>query len=241
MASHDHDHDHDHPHGHDHDDHGHHHDPHAPQKDHDSGPADPHEVLEQALRELLIEKGVLTANEINAQVDFMDTRSPALGANVVARAWTSSEFKQRLLADTRGALAEMDIDIGSLADFRTVENTPQTHNVVVCTLCSCYPKLLLGIPPAWYKSTAYRGRVVIDPRGVLDEFGVEVPSGVEVRVHDSTADLRYIVLPMRPPGTDGWSEKKLASIVTRDAMIGTAIPKVAEKKAARDARGRSAS
>ena len=239
MASHDHDHDH--PHGHDHDDHDHHHDPHAPQKDHDSGPADPHEVLEQALRELLIEKGVLTANEINAQVDFMDTRSPALGANVVARAWTSSEFKQRLLADTRAALAEMDIDIGSLADFRTVENTPETHNVVVCTLCSCYPKLLLGIPPAWYKSTAYRGRVVVDPRGVLDEFGVEVPSGVEVRVHDSTADLRYIVLPMRPPGTDGWSEKKLASIVTRDAMIGTAIPKIAKKTAAPAARGKSAS
>lgn len=241
MASHDHDHDHGHPHGQDHDDHDHRHDPHAPQKDHDSSPADPHEVLEQALRELLIEKGVLTAREINTQVDFMDTRSPALGANVVARAWTDPKFKQRLLSDTRGALAEMDIDIGTLADFRTVENTPETHNVIVCTLCSCYPKLLLGIPPAWYKSTAYRGRVVIDPRGVLDEFGVEVPDGVEVRVHDSTADLRYIVLPMRPPGTDGWSEKKLASIVTRDAMIGTAIPKATAKKAARAARGKSAS
>ena len=236
-----HDHDHDHPHDHGHDDHSHSHDPHAPQKDHDSGPADPHEVLEQALRELLIEKGVLTAAEINTQVDFMDTRSPALGAKVVARAWTDPKFKKRLLGDTRGALKEMDIDIGTLADFRTVENTPETHNVIVCTLCSCYPKLLLGIPPAWYKSTAYRCRVVVDPRGVLKEFGVEVPGSVEVRVHDSTADLRYIVLPMQPSGTDGWSEKKLASIVTRDTMIGTAIPKTTEKKAARAARGKLAS
>jgi len=237
MASHDHDH------GHDHDDHGHdhHHDPHAPQKDHDSGPADPHEVLERAVRELLIEKGILTANEINAQIDLMDSRSPALGAKVVARAWTDPAFKERLLKDTRAALAELGIDIGTLAEFRTVENTPETHNVIVCTLCSCYPKLLLGIPPSWYKSTAYRSRVVVDPRGVLDEFGVEVPEDVEVRVHDSTADLRYIVLPMRPPGTEGWTERRLASIVTRDTMIGTAIPKIAEKKAARAAAGGKAS
>ncbi len=235
--SHDHDHEHDHDHDHDH---GHHHDPHAPQKDHDAGPAGPYEVLERAMRELMIEKGIMTAEEINAQIDLMDSRSPALGAKVVARAWADPTFKTRLLNDTRAALGEMKIEIGTLADFRTVENTPETHNVVVCTLCSCYPKLLLGIPPSWYKSTAYRSRVVIDPRGVLDEFGVEVPDSVEVRVHDSTADLRYIVLPMRPPGTDGWTEKKLASIVTRDAMIGTAIPKVEEKKAARAARGRKA-
>jgi len=131
---------HDHNHGHDHDhDHGHAHDPHAPQKDHDSGPADPHEVLERVLRELLIEKGVLTAEEISAQVDLMDSRTPALGARVVARAWSDPAFKKRLLKDTRAALAEMDIDIDTLAEFRTVENTPQTHNVVVCTLCSCYP------------------------------------------------------------------------------------------------------
>jgi nitrile hydratase subunit alpha len=226
---------------HDHD-HGHAHDPHAPQKDHDSGPADPHEVLERVLRELLIEKGVLTAQEISAQVDLMDSRTPALGARVVARAWSDPAFKKRLLKDTRAALAEMDIDIGTLAEFRTVENTPQTHNVVVCTLCSCYPKLLLGIPPAWYKSTAYRARTVKEPRGVLKEFGVDVSRDVEVRVHDSTADLRYIVLPMRPAGTEDWSEKKLASIVTRDAMIGTAIPKVAEKtKAGGGAKTRKAS
>lgn len=230
MTTHDHDHDHDHA-----------HDPHAPQKDHDSGPADPHEVLERVLRELLVEKGVLTAQEISAQVDLMDSRSPALGAKVVARAWSDPAFKARLLKDTRAALADMDIDIGTLAEFRTLENAPKTHNVVVCTLCSCYPKLLLGIPPAWYKSTAYRARTVREPRGVLREFGVELSDNVEVRVHDSTADLRYIVLPMRPAGTEGWSEKKLAAIVTRDSMIGTAVPKVDKKGRSSSPKARKAS
>ena len=210
-------------HGHPHDDHDH---PHAPpQKDHDAGPMTPYEVLEEAVRSLLMEKGVLTAEEIAAQVDVMDSRSPALGARVAARAWTDRAFRKRLLADTRAALAELGIDIGTLAEFRVVENTAQVHNVIVCTLCSCYPKMLLGIPPAWYKSLAYRSRTVADPRGVLAEFGVSIPADVTVRVHDSTADLRYIVLPMRPKGTRGWSEEKLASIVTRDCMIGTALPK----------------
>ena len=125
---------------------------------------------------------------------------------------------------------QMGIDIGAAPEFSTVENTPKVHNVIVCTLCSCYPKMLLGIPPAWYKSLAYRSRTVIDPRGVLVEFGVEVPKDVEVRVHDSTADLRYIVLPMRPKGTKGWSEEELAAIVTRDCMIGTALPQVPAKR-----------
>lgn len=216
----DHDHDHDHDHHHDHE-HPHRH---PPQRDHDADPASPYEVLEQAIRELLIEKGVLTAEEINAQVDLMDSRSPALGAQVVARAWVDPPYKARLLADTRAALAELGIDIGTLAEFRTVENTPDVHNVVVCTLCSCYPKLLLGIPPAWYKSMAYRSRVVVDPRAVLAEFGLALPDGVEARVHDSTADLRYLVLPLRPQGTDGWTEEQLARLITRDCMIGTAIP-----------------
>jgi nitrile hydratase len=221
MTMHDHDHDHDgHDHHHDHD-HAH---PHGSPHDHDLGPASPYEVLERAVRELLIEKGVLTAEEINAQIDLMDSRSPALGAKVVARAWTDPAFKSRLLADTKAALADLGIDIGTLAEFRTVENTPTTHNVIVCTLCSCYPKMLLGIPPAWYKSLAYRSRVVVDPRGVLGEFGVQVPPSVEVRVHDSTADLRYLVLPMRPAGTEGWSEERLAATVTRDCMIGTGVP-----------------
>ena len=224
-----HDHDHD---DHDDDDHGHGHaHPHAPpQKDHDAGPAGAYEVLEEAIRSLLIEKGVLTGQEIAAQVDLMDSRSPALGAKVVARAWADPAFKRRLLEDARAALAELGIDIGTLAEFRTVENTAKVHNVIVCTLCSCYPKMLLGIPPAWYKSLAYRSRTVADPRGVLAEFGVELPKGVEVRVHDSTADLRYIVLPMRPKGTRDWSEEQLAALVTRDSMIGTALPAAPGKR-----------
>jgi nitrile hydratase alpha subunit len=202
-------------------DHGHDHGPF--QKDHDTGPAGAYEVLEEAIRSLLIEKGVLTAQEIAAQVDLMDSRTPALGAKVVARAWVDPRFKRRLLKDARAALSELGIDIGTLAEFCTVENTPKVHNVIVCTLCSCYPKMLLGIPPAWYKSLAYRSRTVVDPRGVLAEFGVELPKDVEVRVHDSTADLRYIVLPMRPKGTRGWTEAELAGLVTRDSMIGTAV------------------
>ena len=213
----------DHDHHHDHDDLQHGHAP--PQKDHDAGPMSAYEVLEEAVRALLIEKGVLTAEEIAAQVDVMDSRSPALGARAVAHAWTDRAFKKRLMADTRAALAELGIDIGTLAEFRVVENTPEVHNVIVCTLCSCYPKMLLGIPPAWYKSLAYRSRTVVDPRGVLAEFGVSIADDVTVRVHDSTADLRYIVLPMRPKGTKGWSEDRLAAIVTRDCMIGTALPK----------------
>ena len=227
-----HDHDpHDHDHDHDDDDHGHAHAP--PQKDHDAGPVGAYEVLEDAVRSLLIEKGVLTAQEIANQVDLMDSRSPALGAKVVARAWADPAFKKQLLKDTRAALAELGIDIGTLAEFHTVENTAKVHNIIVCTLCSCYPKMLLGVPPAWYKSLAYRSRTVADPRGVLAEFGVELPEGVEARVHDSTADLRYIVLPMRPKGTQGWSETQLAAIVTRDSMIGTAIPAAPTKPTAR--------
>jgi nitrile hydratase len=218
--------------GHDHDHHGNEGSAHAPRRDHDAGPATPYEVLEQAIRELLIEKGVLTPEEISAQVDLMDSRSPALGAKVVARAWVDADYKARLLADTRSALAELGIDIGTLADFRTVENTPEVHNVIVCTLCSCYPKLLLGIPPAWYKSLAYRSRVVVDPHGVLAEFGVVPPEGVEVRVHDSTAELRYLVLPLRPEGTEGWSEEELARLVTRDCMIGTAVPQAPKTRVA---------
>jgi nitrile hydratase subunit alpha len=215
---------------HDHDDHDHDHGHAPPQKDHDAGPMGAYEVLEEAVRSLLIEKGVLTAHEIAAQVDVMDSRSPAVGAKVVARAWTDAAFKKRLLSDTRAALAEIGIDIGTLAEFRVVENTAKVHNVIVCTLCSCYPKMLLGIPPAWYKSLAYRSRTVVDPRGVLDEFGVQIPADVEVRVHDSTADLRYIVLPMRPKATKGWSEQQLAAIVTRDCMIGTAQPQVPQQR-----------
>ena len=200
------------------------------QPDHDRGPATPYEVLEQAVRELLVEKGVLTQEEIAQQIDMTDSRSTALGAQVIAKAWCDPAFKARLLADCRKTLMELDIDIGEVAEFRAVENTPEVHNVIVCTLCSCYPKLLLGIPPAWYKSLAYRSRTIRDPRGVLEEFGTTIPEYVPVRVHDSTADLRYFVLPQRPAGTEDWSEAQLAEIITRDCMIGTAVPQPAVKR-----------
>jgi nitrile hydratase subunit alpha len=228
MSPHDHDHDHD-DHDHDDDEHGHGHAHAPPQKDHDAGPVGAYEVLEEAVRSLLIEKGVLTAHEIAAQVDLMDSRSAALGAKVLARAWVDPAYKKRLIKNTHAALAEFGIDIGTLAEFRVVENTAKVHNVITCTLCSCYPKMLLGIPPAWYKSLAYRSRSVTDPRGVLAEFGVALPRETEVRVHDSTADLRYIVLPARPKGTKGWSEDDLAALITRDSMIGTAIPQAPAK------------
>jgi nitrile hydratase len=209
--------------------HEHVHTPHAQAKDHDTGPMSAYEILEEAVRALLIEKGVLTNEEINHQIDVIDSRSPALGAKVIARAWTNPRFKKYMLLDSRATLAEFGVDIGTLAEYRTVENTAKIHNIVVCTLCSCYPKMLLGIPPAWYKSLAYRSRVVADPRAVLREFGVEIPSGVDIRVHDSTADLRYIVLPQRPQGTEDWTEEQLASIVTRDCMIGTALPRAGRR------------
>lgn len=210
---------------------GHEH-PHPFQPDHDRGPATPYEVLEQAIRALLVEKGVMSEEEIAQQIDLMDSRTPALGAKVIAKAWCDPAFKQRLLSDCRAALMEMDIDIGELAEFRAVANTPKVHNVIVCTLCSCYPKLLLGIPPAWYKSLAYRSRTVKDPRSVLAEFGTNIADDVEVRVHDSTAEIRYFVVPDRPAGTEDWSEAQLAEILTRDCMIGTAVPQPGIKREA---------
>lgn len=180
------------------------------------------QAMEIAMRELLIEKGVTTAAEVQAQIAAMDARSPADGARVVARAWVDPAFKARLLADASEATREMGLDIGALR-LIAVENTARVHNVVVCTLCSCYPRNLLGLPPDWYKSRAYRSRVVREPRKVLAEFGLELGEDVEVRVHDSTADMRYVVLPARPEGTQGMSEAELAALVTRDSMIGTGL------------------
>lgn len=180
--------------------------------------------MEIAVRELLIEKGVTTAAEIAAQIDLMDSRSPANGAAVVARAWSDPDFRSRLLQDAAEASREMGFDIGPLR-LIAVENTPDTHNLIVCTLCSCYPRNLLGLPPDWYKSRAYRSRAVREPRAVLAEFGLVLPDGVTVRVHDSTADMRYIVLPARPAGTEGLAEGELAALVTRDSMIGTGLPR----------------
>lgn len=179
-------------------------------------------LLETSLRELLADKGILSLEQVDAQVADMDSRTPARGAKVVARAWTDSAYKARLLADGNAALEEIGLDRG-LYKLVVVENTPTVHNVVVCTLCSCYPRWLLGLPPDWYKSREYRSRTVREPRAVLSEFGVELPAGVTVRVHDSTADMRYLVVPTRPAGTDGLTEDELATLVSRDAMIGTAL------------------
>jgi len=180
--------------------------------------------MEIAIRELLIEKRHLTPAQISAQIDAMDARSPANGAAVVARAWVDPAFKARLLKDASAASREMGFDIGPL-HLIAVENTKQIHNLIVCTLCSCYPRNLLGLPPDWYKTRAYRSRAVREPRAVLEEFGVKLSHETKIRVHDSTADMRYIVLPARPEGTEGLSEADLATLVTRDSMIGTGLPK----------------
>jgi nitrile hydratase len=180
------------------------------------------EMLERAFRESLIERGVITDAEIDARVEYMHVRTPALGARVVARAWCDPAFKARLLADGSAAVRELGIEVGSLK-LVVVENTPDVHNLIVCTLCSCYPRMLLGMAPDWYKSISYRSRAVREPRSVLAEFGVTVPDDVAVRVHDSTADMRYLVLPMRPPGTEGLDQTALAALVGRDAMIGAAL------------------
>ena len=174
-----------------------------------------------AIEALLAEKGLLTADEVQRQVNLMDGRTPADGARVVAKAWVDEGFKERLLADSGSALAEMGIEIpADTPHLAVVENTDDVHHMVVCTLCSCYPRMLLGRPPDWYKSLAYRSRAVSDPRGVMAEFGTELADGVQVTVLDSTADMRYLVLPRRPAGTEGMSEEELASLVSRDSMIG---------------------
>ncbi|MDH3665870.1 MAG: nitrile hydratase subunit alpha [Paracoccaceae bacterium] len=181
------------------------------------------QTMEIAVRELLVENGITTLAEINEQIEAMDRRSPADGAKVVARAWVDPAFKARLLADGSAAMKELGFE----PDFMklvVVENTDEVHNVVVCTLCSCYPRNLLGLPPDWYKTRAYRSRTVKEPRTVLSEFGLELAHDLRVQVHDSTADMRYLVLPRRPDGTEGWPEEKLAQIVTRDCMIGVAVP-----------------
>jgi len=182
------------------------------------------QLMEVSLRELLVEKGIVTEEQVNATVEDMRSRTPERGAKVVARAWVDPAFKARLLQNGTKACEELGLDVPALK-LLVVENTPQVHNAIVCTLCSCYPRMLLGIPPEWYKSRNYRSRMVREPRAVLAEFGLVLPEKVQIRVHDSTADMRYIVLPMRPAGTEGWSEERLAALVNRDCMIGVAVPK----------------
>jgi nitrile hydratase len=178
----------------------------------------------RALEQLLVEKGVVRTDEIRAGIDWLVSRTPADGARLVARAWIDAEFKQRLLADARSAALELGLDPGPSPVVVALENTENVHHVIVCTLCSCYPRALLGPPPAWYKSLAYRSRAVSDPRGVLEEFGLDIGDDVELRVVDSTADIRYLVIPRRPPGTQELTEDELARLVTRDSMIGVSAP-----------------
>ncbi|CAA9416109.1 MAG: Nitrile hydratase, alpha chain [uncultured Rubrobacteraceae bacterium] len=180
----------------------------------------------RAMEALLVEKGVVTEAEIQDNIAYMDSRSPANGARLVARAWTDEAFKARLLVDGKAAAIELGIDAGASPDLVVVENTPGVHNLIVCTLCSCYPRNVLGRPPDWYKSFEYRSRAVREPRAVMREFGFEPPEGTRVAVHDSTADVRYMVLPMRPAGTEGMNEENLAALVTRDSLIGACIPRV---------------
>jgi nitrile hydratase len=184
-----------------------------------------YQMLEIAVRELLTDKGVVTDEQIAAAEADMKARGPERGARVVARAWLDPEYKQRLLQDGPKAVEEMGFDLAGMP-LIVVENTPAVHNVIVCTLCSCYPRMLLGISPSWYKSIEYRSRVVHEPRVVLQEFGLQVPEHVEMRVHDSTADMRYMVLPLRPEGTEGWSELALSDLVTRNCLIGVDVPRV---------------
>ena len=204
----------DHEHDHDHDDH-------APIANGDEPPA---AARVRALEQLLVEKGVIAREDVREGIDWLVSRSPADGARLVARAWVDPAFRERLLADARAAAVELGLDAGPAPVLVAAENTERVHHMVVCTLCSCYPRALLGPPPDWYKSLPYRSRAVSDPRGVLAEFGVALDDDVELRVLDSTADMRYLVIPRRPPGTEDLSEDELAALVTRDAMIGVAQP-----------------
>lgn len=190
-----------------------------------SGSPGYYEVLEIAIRELLIEKGLISADEHRRQIEILDSRTPALGAKVVARAWVDPDFKLRLLFNGSTAVEELGIGMYDDTKLIVIENTDRVHNMIVCTLCSCYPRPVLGLPPDWYKSKQYRARAVREPRAVLAEFGTIVPAEKEVRVHDSTANMRYLILPQRPAATEHLSEEELAALVTRDAMIGVTIVK----------------
>lgn len=178
------------------------------------------EMLEMSIGELLVERGLVGASEIRRQIEVLDSRTPALGAKVVARAWVDPEFKKRLLSNGRAACEELGISFYDDTGLIVLENTDDVHNLIVCTLCSCYPRPVLGLPPDWYKLKPYRARAVIEPRAVLAEFGTIIPDDVEVRVSDSTAQVRFLVLPKRPNGSENFSEEQLAALVTRDSMIG---------------------
>ena len=215
-----------HPHRHDQDpDHGH-----PPAGTGEPGPPGYYDVMETAVRELLVEKGLIGADEIRRQIEVLDSRTPALGARVVARAWVDPAFKARLLANGRAACEELGISFYDDTGLIVLENTDRVHNLIVCTLCSCYPRPVLGLPPDWYKLKPYRARAVAEPRAVLAEFGTVVPDEVEIRVSDSTAMVRYLVLPRRPEGTEDYDEEQLAALVTRDTMIGVVPARIAPER-----------
>lgn len=209
--------------------HDHHHDhggDHARtfQPDIEDSPYTYHQVMVQALGDLLVEKGLFSADELRRQIEIQDTRTPAEGAKLVARAWSDPAFATLLAQDVNAAAESLGIPAGDIP-IRAVFDTPALHNVIVCTLCSCYPRQLIGLPPAWYKSREYRSRMVREPRAVLAEFGTTLPDDIELRVHDSTADQRYMVVPLRPGGTEGYDEARLAALVTRDCLIGVVLPR----------------
>ena len=224
MSGPDHD---DHHHGHGDHHHGHHH-----HHDHDHSELSETELRVRALETVLTEKGYVDPAALDLLIETYETKvGPRNGARVIARAWSDPAYRARLLKDATSAIAELGYAGRQGEHIVAVENTGQRHNMVVCTLCSCYPWSVLGLPPVWYKAAPYRSRVVIDPRGVLRDFGVELPPETEIRVWDSTAEIRYLVVPQRPAGTEGWSEEQLAELVTRDSMIGTGFPKSPEQAA----------
>jgi nitrile hydratase len=207
-------------HAHDHGDHDH-----PALDEHDDGAPSEYEIMSRAMQELLEEKGIITAEQVRRRMEQFEEEFPYRGSRVVAKAWVDPQFRKRLLEDGKAACAEMGVDL-EVDRLIAVENTAEVHNIIVCTLCSCYPRALLGMPPTWYKSRNYRSRVVFEPRAVLKEFGTELPEHVTVRVHDSNADMRYVVIPMRPEGTADWSEEQLAEILTRDTLVGVTTPRV---------------
>jgi nitrile hydratase len=206
-------------HDHDHHDHHHHH-------DHDHSELSETELRVRALESILTEKGYVDPASLDLLIDLYEKKiGPRNGVRVVAKAWSDPAYRERLMKDATAAIAELDYSGRQGEHMVVVENTPEQHNMVVCTLCSCYPRALLGMPPTWYKSENYRRRVVREPRAVLKEFGTVLPESVAIRVHDSNADMRYVVVPMRPAGTEGWTEEQLASILTRDTLVGVALPR----------------
>jgi len=220
---HSHHHDHAHPHTHDHvHPHDHGNGPvlkYSDDSEHDVRESDLYPLLAEALRAVLIERGVVSAADIREHLEALDKVNDGMGGKIVARAWTDPAYKKRLLENGSAAVSEFGIDMGE-TELVVVENTETEHNLVVCTLCSCYPRAILGLPPDWYKSKSYRARAVYEPRSVLREFGTAIAESVTVRVHDSNADMRYLVLPRRPSGTDGWDENRLAALVSRDCLVG---------------------